>query len=305
MKFKFLLWTFPLLASVSGCGFKDAGIEDPSKRVLFTYQQYNRQVVVGEGLGIGIGFVFAGLPANDRDRIVRYAVDPSLVTGDRRTPLPEDYYRLGNPSEITIPKGQFKAYMSLTVDSAKFVNDPKALTGEYVIPLRIVDADADEISPGKEYTMISLSYQGRQYGNYTYSGQRTIEPTGEVEKYGNEPSQTNSIRQLQTVAADKFRIYADQTGTNDPAKGKFSMIITVPVNGGGKVTVEPDTGFLKDVHVHPDGESVYDESTRTFTLRYRYTLDGVLYRAVDTMKFRNRIRDDQGDGRVLYEWRGF
>lgn len=290
---------------LSGCGFGDYDIEYPTKRVLFTYQTYNYQVVVGEGLRLKVGFVFAGLPENDRDRVVKYAVDPSLVTDEDQMPLPEGYYTFDNPSEIVIPKGALKAYMPVRLDSAAFVNDPKALTGEYILPVRITEADADEISPGKGYTMISLSYQGRQYGNYTYKGKATGS-NGEIREYTNQPTATNSIRQLQTVAADKFRVYADQNGTSDPAKGKYSMIVTVPVKGGGSVALEPDTEYLPDTPVTQNGECTYDESSKTFVLRYRYTdADGVEWTCEDTMVFRNRVRNDQGDGRVLYEWRGF
>lgn len=290
---------------VQGCGFGEYDIEYPTKRVLFTYQQYNRQVVVGEGLQINVGFVFAGLPENDRDRVVRYEIDPSLVTDSRQTVLPEDYYTFENPSEIVIPKGQLKAYMPVYLDSAKFVNDPKAMTGEYILPVRIIEADVDEISPGKGYTMISMSYQGKQYGNYTYSG-KAIGSNGETREYRNQMTATNSVRQLQTVSVDRFRVYADQTGMTDPAKGVYSMIIKVPIKGGGKVNVESDPDYLPEIAVTPVGESYYDEASKTFTLKYKYTDgEGVEWTCEDVMTFRNRIRDDQGDGRVLYEWRGF
>lgn len=303
--FKTLLITVAAVLPLSGCGFGDYDIEYPTKRVLFTYQTYNYQVVVGEGLQLKVGFVFAGLPENDRDRVVKYTVDGSLVTNENQIPLPEDMYTFDNPSEIVIPKGSLKAYMPVHLDSAAFVNDPRALTGEFILPVRITEADADEISSGKDYTLISLSYQGRQYGNYTYMGKATGS-NGQTIEYENQFTATNSIRQLQTVAADRFRVYADQNGTNDPSKGKYSMLITVPIKGGGAVTLEPDPDFLPDIEVTQNGDCTYDEATKTFVLRYKYTdADGVEWTCEDTMVFRNRVRNDQGDGRVLYEWRGF
>ena len=177
--------------------------------------------------------------------------------------------------------------------------------GEYILPVKITEADADEISPGKEYTLISLSYQGRQFGNYTYTGKATGSD-GQTIEYTNQPTATNSIRQLQTVAADKFRVYADQNGTSDPMKGKYSMLVSVPVKGGGPVTLESDPDFLPDIEVSQNGECTYDEASKTFVLRYKYTdAAGVEWKCEDTMVFRNRVRNDQGDGRVLYEWRGF
>lgn len=291
--------------NMTSCGFDKITPEYPTKKVLFTYQTYNRQIVVGEGLMIKVGVVFAGLPASDRDRVVKYVIEPSLITDSRQSQLPPEYYRFDDAERIIIPEGQLKGYLPMRIiDSAAFVNDPKALTGEYILPIRITEADADQISEGKGYTMISLSYQGRQYGNYTYHGVRTND-SDTSEEYDNSPTNTNSIRQLQTVSANRFRLYADQAGSNDPNKGKVSMILTVPVSGSGNVTIEPDPDYLAETVVTPDGESTYDAATKTFVLKYKYEIDGVTWHAEDTMTFRNRVRDDQGDGRVLYEWRGF
>lgn len=305
MKKYHILLLFPLLMSLVGCGFDDQKAEFPVKKVLFTYQKYNRQLVVGEGLQLQVGVVFAGLPKSDRNRVVEYVIDPSLVTAANQSVLPADYYKFDDPSQIVIPKGQLKGYMPVRIDSARFVNDPKALTGEYILPVRIVKADADAITEGKGYTLISISYQGKQYGNYEYSGTRTNTSTQEKQHYANVKTTTNSIRQLQTVGADTFRVYADQQGTNDPAKGRYSFHITLPVKGSGEVTIAPDPDYLPGIEVEADGQSTYDAGTKTFVLRYKYTQNGVEWRAQETMTFRNRIRDDQGDGRVLYEWRGF
>lgn len=305
MKKYYILFLLPLLMSFASCGFDDEEAEFPVKKVLFTYQKYNRQLVVGEGLEMKVGVVFAGLPKSDRDRVVEYVIDPSLVTDSRQTVLPTDYYKFDDPSQIIIPKGQLKGYMPVRIDSAKFVNDPKALTGEYILPVRIVKADADAITEGKGYTLISVSYQGKQYGNYEYSGVRTNSATQEQQQYANVKTVTNSIRQLQTVGPDTFRVYADQQGTNDPAKGQYSFLITLPVKGSGQVTITKDPDYLPGIEVEADGESTYDADTKTFVLRYKYTQNGVEWKTVDRMTFRNRIRDDQGDGRVLYEWRGF
>lgn len=305
MKKYYILLLFPLLTALVSCGFDDEEAEFPVKKVLFTYQKYNRQLVVGEGLQLQVGVVFAGLPKSDRNRVVEYAIDPSLVTDSRQTVLPADYYKFDDPSQIVIPKGQLKGYMPVRIDSAKFVNDPKALTGEYILPVRIVRADADAVTEGKDYTLISISYQGKQYGNYEYAGVRTNTTTQEKQQYANVKTTTNSIRQLQTVGPNTFRVYADQQGTNDPAKGQYSFLITLPVKGSGEVTIAEDPGYLPGIEVAADSESTYDAGAKTFVLRYKYTQNGVEWKAEDTMTFRNRIRDDQGDGRVLYEWRGF
>lgn len=305
MKIKSLVIISSLLLLAAGCTFDDPVTEYPVKSVLFTYQTYNRQLVVGEGLTFKIGVVFAGLDRSDRDRVVKYKIDPTLLEGTSYKLLPSDYYTCADPSQLVIKKGELKAYMPVVMDSAKFVNDPLSLTGEYVLPVRIVEADADTITHGKDYTLISLSYQARQYGNYNYKGARINGSTSARETYRNAPEQTNSIRQLQTLGPQKFRVYADQTTGCDPMKALYSMVITVPVSGGGTVTLEPDSSYLPAIPVSAVGTSTYDVATKTFILNYKYTSGGVEWTAADTLTFRNRIRDDQGDGRILYEWRGF
>lgn len=47
--------------SLTGCQFDDPDVEYPTKSMLFTYQEYNRELVVGEGLKFKLGVVFAGL----------------------------------------------------------------------------------------------------------------------------------------------------------------------------------------------------------------------------------------------------
>lgn len=303
---KYIISAAVAVAALTACSFDKVVPEYPTKKVLFTYQQYNRQVVVGEGLGIEVGFVFAGLPASDRDRVVKFEIDPTLITNEKQSLLPADYYTLAQEGQTVIKKGSLKSYVPLALDSAAFVNDPKALTGEYILPVRITEADADEISEGKDYTLISLSYQGRQYGNYTYFGTATSSTVEEGKKYMNQSSTTASVRQLQTIGPNRFRVYADQSSNIDPMKGTYSMIVTVPIDGGGEIELEPDTEYLPAIQIEKDGICTYDVASKTFVLRYRYTdKDGNIWHAEDKMTFRNRIRDDQGDGRVLYEWRGF
>lgn len=304
MKKNITLLIIAVLAAwfMQACSFDAYDEQYPTKSVLFTYQSYNRQLVVGEGLEFKIGAVFSGMPENDRDRQIKYVVDPSLV-GSGQTLLPADYYTEATPGQLVVAKGQLKGYGHVKLDSAKFVSDPKALTGEYVLPVRIVYADADTISPGKEFMILSLRYEGKQYGNYNYTGKRT-DDSGNEETYANNPTATPSVRQLQTIAPNRFRLIADPNGAaGDPQSETYSLLLTAPVSGSGPVWIETDPDNFPEVTVEPDGESSYDASARTFVLKYKYTVKGVSWHAAETLVFRNRIRDDQGDGRYLNEWR--
>ena len=295
-----------MISCLTGCGFDDPVVEYPTKAMYFLNQQYKRDLVVGEGLGFKLGVVFSGLKESDRDRTVKYAIDASLV-GTGQTLLPADYYTCESEDQLVVKKGTLKGYMPVKIDSAKFLTDPKALTGEYVLPFRIFDPDADHITEGKDYTVISLKYQAKQFGNYQYSGMR-INASGELENYSNSSAETSSVRVLKTIGPDTFRVVPDPFGTHDPAKGVYSFILTVPTLGSGDVVVSADPESL--VAVAQAGDCKYtidpqDRDKKTFTLNYTYTVNGETYTAYETMVFRNRLRDDQGDGRVINEYMGF
>lgn len=304
MKKKALIYSFAFsVLAFTGCGFDDDIVEYPTKAVLFTYQEYNRELVVGEGLRFKLGIVFAGLEKNDRDRKATYEIDPSLVP-EGCTLMPSDYYSCQDPSAIIVRKGELKGYMPVSIDSVKFVSDPIAMTGKYVIPFRLVAADADTIPVGKDYMVLHLKYLAKQFGYYQYSG-KTVEVGGESRNYESVSTETTSVRQLITVGPTTLRMIADPYGTAaDPAKTVgFSMLLGVPTSGGGKVTITPDPD--SGVEVTANGESTYDVSTKTFILRYKYVAGGKEYTAEDILRFRNRIRDDQGNGVKINEWEGF
>jgi alpha-beta hydrolase superfamily lysophospholipase len=66
-----------------------------------------------------------------------------------------------------------KKYMGsvvLTIDSAKFVADPKALSANYAIPFLLTGADADTILKTKKSNVIGLIYENMLFGNYWHGG---------------------------------------------------------------------------------------------------------------------------------------
>lgn len=301
---KAALYVFALSVLVlGGCRFDDDAVEYPTKAMLFTYQDYNRELVVGEGLKFKLGIVFSGLERSDRDREATYVIDSSLVP-DGCELMPSDYYRCSDPSTIVVRKGELKGYMPVVLDSLKFVSDPKSMTGDYVIPFRLVSADADVITEGKDYMVLHLKYLAKQFGFYEYSGKAT-DSDGKDYAYQSVSTETTSVRQLVTAGPATLRLIADPYGTaNDPAKAKgFSMLLDIPIFRGGDVVISRDP--KSTVEVFPDGKSSYDVATKTIVLRYKYSVGGKEYSAEDVMRFRNRIRDDQGNGVAINEWEGF
>ncbi|MDR1866611.1 MAG: DUF1735 domain-containing protein, partial [Bacteroidales bacterium] len=263
-----------IIAAVCGaCKFDDQEVSYSYTSVLFPNRDYNRNLIVGEGLRLSAGIIFAGVVTNDRDRTVQYVIDPSLIIDAGQSPLPPAYYTCGHASQIVVPAGQLKGYLPVEMDSAAFLSDPKSLTGEYILPLRLVSSDdVDSISPDLNFIRISVSYYAKQHGNYTYSGSvsRTKSGTAKDTTYQNIASENDGVRFLKTVGAAQFLMTADPKNNYDPVKADgVSFLLDVPVHGGGAVSITADPA--SSVAVTPDGTSEYDAANKTFRLNYKYT----------------------------------
>lgn len=86
---------------------------------------------------LNIGITFSGVLHNNQDRVFDYEIDPSLVPMGKKI-LPTHYYTCNNASQIVVSKGELKGYLTVELDSVLFLNDPRSLTGEYVIPIRLL-----------------------------------------------------------------------------------------------------------------------------------------------------------------------
>lgn len=305
---KYILLFFVSVTILGSCKFDEILPTYGTTSVLFWNQNYNRNIVVGEGLKLKVGLILGGLVINDQQRVVKYAIDPSLITDPARSVLPVKYYTLGHATDIVIPEGKFDGYLSVVMDSAAFLADPKSVTGEYVLPVKITGSiDVDSINAKKNYMLVSISYWAKQHGYYNYSG-TAVKKSGttvvSTVTYKDNSTVQNSIRTLTTVGSTKLSLVADLTGTSaDPAKNKYSFYVTLPTKGGGDVAISsnPASTFV----VTPNGTSTYVEATKTFLLNYKYTDGANTIEVSESMVFRNRIRDVQSDGRGVIEWRGF
>lgn len=110
---------------------------------------------------LDIGVSIGGMYQNTKDWTVDYKVDPTLVnkvyvysspqtytTNTKVIALPQAYYILTPVTTVTIPKGSFNGLIRVQLTDA-FFNDTVALSGRYVIPLKITDTSADSILQGK------------------------------------------------------------------------------------------------------------------------------------------------------------
>ena len=302
---KFLTALLAAIIVFSGCQYDEYDLEYLNTSVYFAHQEYNRNIVVGEGLKLEAGVMFGGLIENPSEKIIKYIIDPSLVQVGK-TLLPDNYYTLGHPTDIVIPSGLAQGYLSITMDSVAFLADPIALTGDYVLPLRLTGSETiDSITPLKDYLVMSISYWAKQHGNYYYHGTSVQKDNGVqigTEHYESLLSENDGVRELISAGPTMLKMMAAAKGP-DPSKGVYTLIVDVPTKGGGAVTISSAPESVEVVT--SNGESSYDEASKTFILNYAYSSGIYDYTVADTLTFRNRIRDIQSDGQGVNEWTGF
>jgi hypothetical protein len=147
---------------ISACHNADITYDDYVRQTLYFPIQYPvRTLSLGNDIvdnsidrqhkfhiGVNVGGYY---DINKQDWHVSFVIDPSLVfenhlqnsDGVTIKPLPEEYYTL-DPSEVVIiPKGSFAGLIEVSLTDAFFA-DPRALTGEYVIPLRLTTSPETE-----------------------------------------------------------------------------------------------------------------------------------------------------------------
>ncbi|HET7178559.1 MAG TPA: DUF1735 domain-containing protein [Chryseosolibacter sp.] len=316
---KILLFLVLILAA-SAC-YDDYVLDYDFEGIYFPYQQDVRTFVVGEGMKIKFGIALGGVRENNRDRVVNYQIDNSLVSpatlalmqgssstyiknsvgdpvadpGFQLKLLPADYYTLSDDSKIVIEKGQHSGTVTVIPDSAAFLSDPETLMATYVLPLRLIGADAaeDSILSTKDFAVIGLKYENMLFGNYWHGGV-TVEkdPGGNVINtttyYTTIPSAEAQVWRLKTV--EPFALTIDGV-SNISSSDVPEMKITM--NGGDiQVSAMPGATF----QVEPDGASVFNQpkllQDRKIFLNYKYVNGaGNTCYATDTLTFRNRIRD--------------
>lgn len=317
---KKILIFLALILVASAC-YDDYVLDYEYESIYFPYQHDVRTFVVGEGMKIKFGIALGGVRENNRDRVVQYQLDNSLVSpatlalmqgsastyiknsvGDPDTEpgfqlkaLPSDYYTLSDDSKIVIEKGQHSGTVTVIPDSAAFLADPETLRATYVLPLRLIGTDAagDSILTEKDFTVIGLKYENMLFGNYWHGGV-TVEkdPAGNVVNtttyYTTIPSAEAQVWRLKTVGP--FALTID--GVSDISSSDVPEMKITLSGGDIQVSAMPGATF----NVEPDGTSVFNQSKllqdRKIFLNYKYVNgSGNTCYATDTLTFRNRVRD--------------
>ena len=172
----------------------------------FPYQYPVRTLVLGDDIYPNendnnhmflISAAFGGVYENTKDRVVSIALDPSLcddvrfgiTANDTIRLMPSSYYTLSSTSSLTIPSGKFYGSVEVQLADA-FFDDPRAIGLNYVIPMRITDAnDVDSVLAGrtsksspdprvagdwditpKNFTMFAVKFINPWHGHYLHRG---------------------------------------------------------------------------------------------------------------------------------------
>lgn len=179
-----------------------------------------RSVVKDEGLKLDCGIYLSGLLENNEDRWAEFEIDPSLLAGTDFELLPANYYTLSDDQKIIIPKGEYVGRITVELDSAAFLNDPKAVDYKYALPLRLTKTSEDSILSTQSTQILTIKYINHYEGYYYNTGSfTTYDVNGEVL---NEGSFDNVIDAF-TVGLDTVLINGLINGLGEDYMAKLAV----------------------------------------------------------------------------------
>jgi len=318
MNMKKIIAVLVMIVALSAC-YEDYILDFEYDGVYFPYQLDVRTYVVGEGMKINFGVALGGVRDNDRDRVVSYQMDNSLISAKTLAEMqassatyiktsmatitelklmPANYYTLSDNAKMVIKQGEYTGVVTVKADSANFLKDAATIKSVYALGMRITSADADTVIKPKDYAVVAFKYESMLYGKYWHGGV-TIEKdsTGavvaETKYYTTVPQPEAKVWTLNTV--EPFALTANGVSeTSSSVKPEMKLTLN-----GGNVIVSAMTG-AKYV-VEPNGASTYNQAkllqNRKILLNYKYKKGKNWCYATDTLTFRNRLRDG------INEWR--
>ena len=162
---------------LSGC-YDEYRLDYPHSAVAFSNATgalgipgvLSRSVVKGEGLKMDIGIYLSGILENNKERWAEFEIDESLLDGTDFELLPSSYYSLSNTSKFVIPAGNYIGRVTLELDSAAFLNDPKAVAFKYALPLRLTETSEDSILSTQSTQILTIKYINHYEGFYNNKG---------------------------------------------------------------------------------------------------------------------------------------
>lgn len=325
-----------LLIFVFACENQDQEWSDfDTKHVYFPFQTPIRTLSFGEDridnsldkeLAFDIGVVISGMYENKKDWTVDYVLDNSLLSdsvfGSGRIELkalPQNYYTLSPVNSLSIPKGSFTGRIRVQLTD-EFLNDPLALTGQYVIPLKITGTSADSILTGKpavpnpdpriitdwfsrmtpkDWVLFGIKYVNAYSGTWLQRG-RMIAYDGstavDTVVYRALHVERDKVVTLKTLT--KTKSVTNFIGDRSSEDGDFAMVLEFPNmwgTPGGQIVITPEenaiyevTGTGQYIDKKNSVESWIGLKWQSMNLNYSYDDGTYTYQVSDTLVFRDR-----------------
>jgi hypothetical protein len=278
-----------------------------------------------------IGVSIGGMYENKKDWTVDYKIDTSLTTkvyvysspqvytkNTKIKYLPQAYYTLTPSNTVTIPSGSFNGLIRVQLTD-QFFDDTLAITGRYVIPLKITGTSADSILQGKasitgadprvstqwnpnqspkDWVMYGINYVNPYHGNWLHRGRdiRKVTATGvtfDTIKFHQLDIEKDALIKLSTVARNK----TISNGLGKDLGTTYSMLLTFSNDKGtsGTITISRNplvafvvtgTGIYNDIASSVEKWSGL--SWQSMYLNYTYNDGTYTHNINDTLVFRDR-----------------
>jgi hypothetical protein len=334
---------FILIISIIGlaaCENQPWSFEDYNlQAVYFPIQTPVRSLSLGEDridnsldkeFKFDIGVCIGGMYENSQNWTVDYVVDPSLVnkvytltspqvytSNNQVYALPAQYYTLTPTGTVTIPKGSFNGLIRVQLTDA-FFNDTLALSGRYVIPLKITDTSADSILQGKaaitgadprilsqwnpnqspkNWVMYGINYVNAYHGTYLHRGRdvRTNNSTTVKDTIVFRNKYVEKDALIKLVSTGRKNVITNGLGNKTGAN--LSMLINFANDQGaaGDVTISksPTSTFVVTGTGHYQDIASSNEiwtglKWQSMYLVYSYNDGTYTHQVNDTLVFRDR-----------------
>ena len=293
--------------------------------VYFPLQYPIRTLILGDSrsdnsldktLAFHIGVSIGGEYQNKKPWTVSYQLDNSLVPdgmtttdGDTLHILPPKYYTLNPVGSVAIPVDSFSGLILVQLTDA-FLDDPLAITGQYVIPLRITATSADSILSGvpfvanpsrtnpadwdpnsepKDFVLFGIKYINPYHGNYLHRGiDIGINATGDTvsrDVYHQPYVVDDQLWSLTTTG--RATVITDGTGSQTTAGTKMIL----KVSDDGSVAVTPVAGATFQASgvgkYIKGGDAWGGVPQNAFFLNYIYKSGSITHVVSDTLVFRD------------------
>lgn len=300
--------------------------------VYFPYQTPIRTLVLGKDIydntldnahKCKIMATMGGVYDNKTDRTLKIVVDNSLCnnlkfesdSGNNVLPMPANYYSLAEDMQIVIPSGSISGGIEVQLTDAFFA-DPRSVTNNFVIPLRITSViNADSVLSGKalmdnpnrlvasdwsiapkDYVLYCIKYVNPWNGAYLRrgidvgkgnSGNSSLDTTIALH---NQYVERDQVVYMKTVSMDEVSLSLTTRDKGDPTDIQFKLSVKVD-NLGKCIVSAPDTASYTAAgngEFVTDGDEWGGEKRDVMRLKYQVDFGSSTHTFTDTIVMRDR-----------------